>query len=218
MENALLRAIIENPDDDAPRLAYADFLEKTGQDPERAAFIRADCLRWSLDRDDPRIDSVWEEAGELLKRHREKWLRGVPQWARQRAYFHRGFVDHVQVDARPFLRDGARLLAAQPVRRVSLYRGEHEDGPAIVEALAASPLLLRVAELGLLQWCFRQGEVETLAASSNLRLITALKLVGNGIGPEDVRVLAASPNLTRLRDLGLASSSTVSVALPTASR
>lgn len=37
---ALFRAILDRPDDDAPRLAFADWLEANG-DPHRAAFIRA---------------------------------------------------------------------------------------------------------------------------------------------------------------------------------
>lgn len=36
---ALLAAIIREPDEDTPRLVYADFLEENGQ-PERAEFIR----------------------------------------------------------------------------------------------------------------------------------------------------------------------------------
>jgi uncharacterized protein (TIGR02996 family) len=35
----LLRAICENPAEDAPRLVYADWLDENGQ-PERAEFIR----------------------------------------------------------------------------------------------------------------------------------------------------------------------------------
>jgi len=42
LEQAFLAAIQSNPDDDAPRLIYADWLEERG-DP-RAAFLRAECL------------------------------------------------------------------------------------------------------------------------------------------------------------------------------
>src|SRR5262249_30478553 len=41
-EAALLGAIGEAPEDDAPRLVYADWLEERG-DPDRAAFIRTQC-------------------------------------------------------------------------------------------------------------------------------------------------------------------------------
>jgi uncharacterized protein (TIGR02996 family) len=38
-DEAFLQAIIESPDDDAPRLVYADWLDEHGQ-PVRADFIR----------------------------------------------------------------------------------------------------------------------------------------------------------------------------------
>lgn len=41
-EPALLRAIREHPDDDTPRLIYADWLDEHGQ-PGRAEFIRVQC-------------------------------------------------------------------------------------------------------------------------------------------------------------------------------
>src|SRR5258708_1048822 len=37
--DALLRAIAEHPEEDTPRLMYADWLDETGQ-PERADFVR----------------------------------------------------------------------------------------------------------------------------------------------------------------------------------
>ena len=39
---ALMKAIIESPDDDAPRLVYADWLDEEG-DSGQAAYIRAQC-------------------------------------------------------------------------------------------------------------------------------------------------------------------------------
>jgi uncharacterized protein (TIGR02996 family) len=42
-EEALLRAIWAEPDDDAPRLVYAEWLEENGQS-ERAEFIRVQCV------------------------------------------------------------------------------------------------------------------------------------------------------------------------------
>jgi uncharacterized protein (TIGR02996 family) len=59
-----LQAVIEAPDDDAPRLIYADWLEDHG-DPERAEFIRLQC------RPDPRRV---RRAGTLLGVHHARWL------------------------------------------------------------------------------------------------------------------------------------------------
>jgi uncharacterized protein (TIGR02996 family) len=42
-DDAFLQAILENLDDDTPRLVYADWLDEHG-DPERADFIRVQGL------------------------------------------------------------------------------------------------------------------------------------------------------------------------------
>ena len=41
-DDAFLAAIVDRPDDDLPRLVYADYLDETG-DAERAEFIRVQC-------------------------------------------------------------------------------------------------------------------------------------------------------------------------------
>jgi uncharacterized protein (TIGR02996 family) len=51
-DEAFLQAIIESPDDDTPRLVYADWLEEHGQ-AERAAFIRVQCELARLPEGDP---------------------------------------------------------------------------------------------------------------------------------------------------------------------
>ena len=38
----LYRAVLDSPEDDAPRLIYADWLDEHGR-PERAEFIRLQC-------------------------------------------------------------------------------------------------------------------------------------------------------------------------------
>jgi uncharacterized protein (TIGR02996 family) len=48
MEEALIAAIVENPDDDAPRLIYSDWLDEHGQH-ERGEFIRVQCQLARLD-------------------------------------------------------------------------------------------------------------------------------------------------------------------------
>src|SRR5262249_20269221 len=59
-----LQAVLDAPDDDAPRLIYADWLDDHG-DPARAEFIRLQC------RPDPRQVG---RAGALLGTHHARWL------------------------------------------------------------------------------------------------------------------------------------------------
>jgi uncharacterized protein (TIGR02996 family) len=72
-DDAFLREIIEHPDEDAPRLAYANYLEKHG-DADRAEFIRVQCERSRLWRDDPRWLDLAERERALLGRCAWKWL------------------------------------------------------------------------------------------------------------------------------------------------
>ncbi len=67
--DALVRAICEHPDDDTPRLIFADFLEESGE-PARAAFVRAQV---ELARTPP-----WEPFAVLCRRRRTEWASGAP--------------------------------------------------------------------------------------------------------------------------------------------
>jgi uncharacterized protein (TIGR02996 family) len=68
-DNAFRRDIIENPDDDTPRLVYADWLDEHGQ-PERAEFIRVQCELARMPAGDPRRAELEARERELLYRRR----------------------------------------------------------------------------------------------------------------------------------------------------
>lgn len=51
-EAAILRAVLASPGDDLPRLAYADWLEETGTDDDRAELIRVQIEAARIERDD----------------------------------------------------------------------------------------------------------------------------------------------------------------------
>src|SRR5262245_66301103 len=67
--DALLAAICADPDEDTPRLAFADCLEENGE-AERAAFVRAQI---KLARTPP-----WEPFAVLCRWRRPEWLKGTP--------------------------------------------------------------------------------------------------------------------------------------------
>jgi uncharacterized protein (TIGR02996 family) len=76
-EEAFLRDIIDNADDDAPRLVYADWLDEHGQ-PERAAYIR---LHLEMDCT-PRWDRRWFELrkAQWSVPTDRAWPGGLPHW------------------------------------------------------------------------------------------------------------------------------------------
>jgi uncharacterized protein (TIGR02996 family) len=91
-QDAFLRAIRDAPEDDAPRLVYADWLEELG-DTDRAEFIRVQC---ELARPGvaPARRRLAARAKKLLAAHRVRWLarlaRSPLPWM-----FHRGFVERL---------------------------------------------------------------------------------------------------------------------------
>jgi uncharacterized protein (TIGR02996 family) len=55
--DAFLRKLLEVPDDDGPRLAYADWLEERGE-MERAELLRIECVMAELPADDDRRQAL----------------------------------------------------------------------------------------------------------------------------------------------------------------
>ena len=86
-----LSDILEHPDNDAPRLAAADWLEEKG-DIDRAHFIRMQCVRGPVQEDDTLRDIEAEEERKLLRVHEDEWLSEVQAWASDKPIFRRGFV------------------------------------------------------------------------------------------------------------------------------
>ena len=70
-EEAFLTAVCERPDDDAPRLIFADWLEERG-DP-RGEFIRVQCIQARMAEGDKRRHGLRAREQELLQIHRKEW-------------------------------------------------------------------------------------------------------------------------------------------------
>src|SRR5438477_12296826 len=71
-----LMAILADPDADAPRLAYADWLEEDG-DADRAEFIRVQCALASMPENERAFHPLRPREAELLREHGETWLRPI---------------------------------------------------------------------------------------------------------------------------------------------
>src|SRR5262245_3154375 len=94
---AFLAAIRDDPDDDGPRLIFADWLEEQG-DP-RGEFIRVQCALARLGPEDERWASLKRREWELLEAHWETWVQplrklGNPdiEYYRDSVEFDRGLI------------------------------------------------------------------------------------------------------------------------------
>lgn len=103
--NALLAAVLANPDDDLPRLVFADWLDENG-DPDEARFIRSQIALATL--------PEWDPQAVVLRRTR-------PEWEKNNT-FRRGFGHAI---AAPTLADLKQLmpstLKVAPIERLGLF-------------------------------------------------------------------------------------------------
>jgi len=204
-DDAFLQAILEDPDDDTPRLVYADWLDEHGQ-PERAEFIRVQCELARLRSEEHpsseaqvRMAALQRREDVLLGVHRRAWTQPLPEWARAVACgFARGFVVSVRAPVVLFLQHGTELFRVAPVQELAL------DGAGDrAAALAASPLLLHLRSLLLANQRLDDAAARALTASSHLGNLTLLNLDNNRLTWEGAQALAASPHLQRLARLHL---------------
>jgi uncharacterized protein (TIGR02996 family) len=118
---SLIAAIREAPDDDALRLACADWFEEQG-DPAnvaRAEFIRIQIQRANLPPEDVCQSELQARELRLLKRYAPVWC-GSQHFVFKKVRFRRGFIDQVHLHLRRFLYHRRQMLDLEPVRDVRL--------------------------------------------------------------------------------------------------
>jgi uncharacterized protein (TIGR02996 family) len=113
-------ATLESPEDDTPRLIYADWLEERG-DP-RGELVRLQCARAALPDWDRRAHLLLRQENALLDRHGAAWRAELPApegilWGD----FERGFVSSIRADSFAALyRQAKKIWRAAPVRHVTV--------------------------------------------------------------------------------------------------
>jgi uncharacterized protein (TIGR02996 family) len=220
---ALLQAILDQPEDDLPRLAYADWLDEQGGDEERD---RAELIRLGVELErrlaqrpdrheleafarqllvtapgpfdfrrqvDPQSE---DRIAELLARHGERWA--APFINRASAWaFRRGFVEEVALPPDWLALHARDLFAAAPLRAV------HLRSTIGLKKLAELPELARLRRLGTLHLRMGPGAAAALGANPHLSALRALNLRQEAITDKGLRALARPGHLAGLTELGL---------------
>jgi len=213
---ALRRAVVESPNDDAPRQAYADWM--TGQPHEFArtigAFVTAQLRVAQAFRENPRADvgtlRSWRgdtafvstpdfRAGDSLR----PWFldnlsslisMGLIGWPQ----VYRGAVERVGVRALRFLEIAEELFTLAPIRHLVLI-----GVPEVVDDLAACPHLARIRSLSLPRYGraddLTDDVLRRLIASPHLGNLAHLRLVHQQrLTPHVYQRVVTAPTLPRL--------------------
>ena len=222
MDEFFLREIRNQPDDDQPRLVYADWLEENGDEP-RAEFIRVQC-----ELADPAIadnydrrDDLFERQEELLQQHGSRWTEPIDAFT-MKSVFNRGLIEFVSMKAEAFLKHGHILRKVGPVHSIllsfsqSMKRyGEVAESPLLSEirglclsgklrhaaAIMQSSHMGAVEKLVVSESSLDDNFATSIATCPSLRRLKMLDLTRNRIRNAGVKALAESENLSNVEHL-----------------
>jgi len=215
--------IVEAPDDDAPRLQYADYL--TSQNDPRGEFIRVQCALAKRARHGEEYWSLRQRELDLLAIHGPDWRAAVRAalgpGAPSQIQFQRGFVESFPNDD-CFGDVGPRLLQKVPTLRhlvVTMYDTTSTKKSVWEEVgLGDDPPQHTTDELSR---CERFGQIDQLSIKSDpmsgepptseqlaallgspwLQSLKSLQFRGLGLDRRFSRMLGTLPALKQLREL-----------------
>jgi len=181
---SLIDAIVAAPDDDAPRMVYADWLQERG-DP-RGELIALQCRPALFESD------VFERAWRLEHEHGARWLAPLRELVTDPGPLHfvRGFVERIQLDAADWIKNGERLCALTPLREIELRRVE-----SLAEVLAA-PATARVRSIEVRAQVLdnaRVGKLDHVPPLPRLDSLALLELRLSGVAVHALGELRAAP-------------------------
>ncbi len=178
---AMLQSVLANPDDDIPRLVYADWLEEFGSDADvaRAQFIRVEIEAEGLPANSPERIEAESTAAKLFNKHGTTWNAELPNWSAwydSSLVYRRGFVEELRTVFRRFASDGDELLRAAPITRLKLTSRNHTvrlrkhiHDLSRIACLQLGPHL-RFDDSGLLNWTELNNNFATLTKLRTLIL------------------------------------------------
>ncbi|MBN9120501.1 MAG: TIGR02996 domain-containing protein [Planctomycetes bacterium] len=209
--DALYAAILAHPDEDTPRLMYADHVEEHGE-PARAEFIRLQCRLATMNEWDEGATALDVRCRRLLAEHPE-WYESVRPVTGDRGLkgawgdpvFRRGFAEHGAWPGAGFCSELETAFRSVPLRSADLHAGG-----------------LDAAAIGRLNGCAALSRLRRLSAELEPGALGAFAGVPNLTGLERLRVsvcaselsplrpLVESPHLRNLRALGIVCDPSVS--------
>ena len=158
-----LRAVLDDPDADGPRLAFADWIGAA--DPARAEFVRAQLAG------SPAADG-------LLAQHGKRWSEEFAPWGARDLVYRRGFTEGMSLTGRSFIGLGEALFERTPLREVRLIAVNFLMGE-----LVRCPHLAKMSALDLRGNRIGDAGAELLLGCDYLEGLQELCLADNDLTP-----------------------------------
>jgi uncharacterized protein (TIGR02996 family) len=188
---ALYAAVLADPDADAPRLVYADWLEEHApgeSDQARARFIRCEIDAESAD--EPHAAALQADAAKLFNRFGSAWNLELPtwdEWYDSALVYRRGFPFQLRTNFRKMHYGGGWLFEVAPIQSLAVTS---RDGRPVWYPSLFEPVAGVLPDLGRI----RNFEIGPMA-----------RLGGSGEGVRQTfQIVARYPSLANLRRLSFA--------------
>ncbi|MEM8670506.1 MAG: TIGR02996 domain-containing protein [Planctomycetota bacterium] len=221
-ESDFIAAINAAPDDDVPRLVFADWIAEKG-DAARAEFIRLQLQRQALPTWDPQQLPLYVREQKLLELHESEWRSALPTidgvaWGT----FRRGFISSATItNLEGFSSLIHQCRRSAPIDSVTINWPDpngHFDDPLPIDGLreltlndtpyldteqinviAWSPVLVTIEKLHFGPCNLSADGIHTLLQSSHLGQLKSLDVSSNSIGNNGLEAIIGS--LTSLEAL-----------------
>jgi uncharacterized protein (TIGR02996 family) len=201
-EEALLRTIMAEPEADAPRLVYADWLEEQG-DSDRAEFIRLSCSITAIPESSPEWQQLRGRMYELKEINGALWTQFVPAWGRNRIFFHRGLLTEIRCPLYDFTHDCEQYVHEWPTLHVLTTHGEASKQD-LEHLLWCEPLLQFTSILlSYGPFPFTEDDARLLARNVHLRNLSSLEIYATSFTDAVQPSLFDTRNLSQVKSLKL---------------
>ncbi|QEL13151.1 TIGR02996 domain-containing protein [Limnoglobus roseus] len=206
---ALYAAVRAEPEADAPRLVYADWLEEHPRgdaDTARATFIRLEIEAENLPADSPDRGRVELAAAKLFNHFGEAWNHELPtwdEWYDSTLVYRRGFPDELRTVFRKLVYSGGKLFEEAPIRALSVRTGRGQLLPwrdTLLQSVGGQlPNLSRLRSLWVGPGLGLNGTgdgvrrtFQMAATYPSLENLERLSFAGNGVDDDSVLLLDRS--------------------------
>lgn len=193
-ETELLKLVLAKPDDDAPRLAYAEWC---AAQPDPVWKARAELIRLQLaaSRHGQRFGGPAAGARQLIAIHGPRWIAsgGLTPLALD-AEFVRGFPECVTVKARTWMEKAPELRAMAPIRHLNLV-GCIGNFPEAIQ----SETMEGIRSISIRQQGIVDSDLEALATSLHLHSLRWLSVAENAVTEAGAVAIAVTQRLPELR-------------------
>jgi uncharacterized protein (TIGR02996 family) len=192
--------ILERPDDEGLRLAYAQWLEQRGN--PRGEFIRIQCQLSHLSNSSLDREQLQSRAAELLGEYELDWCDPLSRMA-TRWEWERGFVSRIEMKVKQFkhLRELSQLF---PLQHLTLV-GPFTYGKPRMSSIAQCAALSRLRSFELCDGYYAVGaqEIDELMQSPYISNLHQLGLFSHTFGVAGTKILAATVQLQNIQSLGI---------------